>query len=72
MMSEEELVAILTNNPEACSIELEVFGALDTTPVQLEKITGRSFDVEAFVLPDMNGGLATIVQIVRFKPKGSA
>lgn len=72
MMSEAEIVAMLKNNPEPCSIELEVFGAIDTTPVKLEEITGRAFDVESIILPDFDGGLATIAQIVRFKSKGSA
>ena len=71
MISETDVVTILEDESAPCSIELEMFAAIGKTPQEMSEVTGRVFEVEAIILPNMEGGSPIISQIVRFKPKGS-
>ncbi|MEL6573364.1 MAG: hypothetical protein AAFQ64_17020 [Pseudomonadota bacterium] len=71
MMSEADVVTILEDESTPCSIELELFDAIGKTPHEVSQVTGRVFEVESLILPNMEGGSPIISQIVRFKPKGS-
>ena len=70
MISQSDVVAILQKDTKACSIELELFDAMGTTPIDVAAAAGRSFLLESLILPDMDGGSPVISQIVRFQPKG--
>ena len=68
MITADQLVSILTNETKPCSIELEMFDAIGKTPMEIQEVTGRAFEVEQLILPDFEGGGAPILaNIVRFQ-----
>ena len=69
MMDEEELVRCLNDELGPVSIEKEILDDIKTSPSRIATATGRDFEVEMFLIPNPQGGLAILSEIVRFSRK---
>lgn len=72
MITESELITILNDEADAVSIEKDALDEIGTSLSKIKTLTGRDFKTETFVIPNPQGGLAIISEIVRFKPNREA
>ena len=71
-MDEEELIRCLNSEIGPVSIEKEILDDIKTSPTRIADATGRDFEVEVFLIPNPQGGLAILSEIVRFSKKEAA